>query len=404
MAPSHDHADMTRRSFIKGMSSAAVAATTIGPAMTSSATAADGADGKKVRMGVVGGGFGCSFYWHEHPNSVVKAVCDIRPEALDRLRKRYQCDVGYDDFHNLIKDKNVDAIAVFTPAPLHVYHAVKAMEAGKHVISAVPAAMTVGGCEKLIDAVKRTGRSYMMAETSVYRQEVISCRNWFNKGKFGEIFYSEMEYHHEGLIGLYFDERGLPTWRHGLPPMHYPTHCTGILTSVTGERFTEVSAIGWGDGHEVLQSNLYHNPFWNTSGFFKTSGGHSSRVSVFWHVAAGGTERGELYGDKMSFFMPRPGGIPAMVGYPNPGHRTEPIEIPKHYDTDMLPEPLRKASGHGGSHTFLTHEFVSALLEDRPPFVDVYEAVAYTVPGIIAHQSALKDGEQMKIPDYGRAG
>ena len=93
-----------------------------------------------------------------------------------------------------------------------------------------------------------------------------------------------------------------------------------------------------------------------------------------------------------------------MAGYPEPGPRCEPIGIPEHYKTDMLPEPLRKGSGHGGSHTFLTHEFVTALIENRRPFIDVYEAVAYTVPGIIAHQSALKDGEQMKIPDYGRAG
>jgi len=34
--------------------------------------------------------------------------------------------------------------------------------------------------------------------------------------------------------------------------------------------------------------------------------------------------------------------------------------------------------------------------------VDVYEAVAYTVPGIVAHQSSLKGGEQLKIPDFGR--
>ena len=403
MAPNENDSDMTRRSFIQGVGSTAAAAVALSSTAAASAEAEDAGD-KRIRMGVVGGGFGCSFYWHLHPHSVVTAVCDIQPEPLDRLEKRYQCDVGYDNFHKLIRDKNVDAVAVFTPAPLHVYHAVKAMEAGKHVISAVPAAMTIEGCEKLIDAVKRTGRTYMMAETSVYRQEVISCRQWFKEGKFGEIFYSELEYHHEGLIALYFDDRGLPTWRHGLPPMHYPTHSTSILTSVTGERFTEVSAIGWGDGHEVLQSNLYHNPFWNTTGFFKTSGGHSSRISVFWHVASGGTERGQLYGDKMSFFMPRPGGVPAMAGYPEPKHRTEPIEIPKHYETDMLPEPLRVGSGHGGSHTFLTHEFVSALIENRRPFVDVYEAVAYTAPGIIAHRSALADGERMKIPDYGRAG
>ncbi|MCC6394759.1 MAG: hypothetical protein IT167_29460 [Bryobacterales bacterium] len=74
---------------------------------------------------------------------------------------------------------------------------------------------------------------------------------------------------------------------------------------------------------------------------------------------------------------------------------------PNHFE--MLPEPLRVPSGHGGSHTFLTHEFVSAVAEDRMPAVNVWEAIAYTVPGIVAHQSALRGGVTMKIKDYGKA-
>jgi len=69
---------------------------------------------------------------------------------------------------------------------------------------------------------------------------------------------------------------------------------------------------------------------------------------------------------------------------------------------ERLPESLRKDSGHGGSHTFITHEFISALIEDREPAVNLYEALAMTVPGIVAHQSSLKGGEQMKIPSFDR--
>ena len=61
---------------------------------------------------------------------------------------------------------------------------------------------------------------------------------------------------------------------------------------------------------------------------------------------------------------------------------------------------LRHDSGHEGSHTFLTHEFIDALIHSRKPAVDVYEAVAFTAPGIVAHQSALKGGEQMKVPGF----
>ena len=63
---------------------------------------------------------------------------------------------------------------------------------------------------------------------------------------------------------------------------------------------------------------------------------------------------------------------------------------------------MRVKTGHGGSHTFLTHEFIAALVQDREPAVDVYESLAMTVPGIVAQESSIKGGEQLKIPSFDR--
>lgn len=82
----------------------------------------------------------------------------------------------------------------------------------------------------------------------------------------------------------------------------------------------------------------------------------------------------------------------------------EAYDQPNWWESDLLPEPLRHNSGHQGSHTFLTHEFVDALAHDRRPVIDIYEALAYTVPGIVAHESALRGGESLKIPQYDRPG
>ena len=60
--------------------------------------------------------------------------------------------------------------------------------------------------------------------------------------------------------------------------------------------------------------------------------------------------------------------------------------------------------GHGGSHGYLSNEFIMSIIEDREPLVNAYEALAMTVPGIIAHQSALKDGETLAVPQYDRPG
>jgi predicted dehydrogenase len=414
---------VSRRKFMEGVGALGVGLMTVQRGQGETVSTAPGftplgprPGGKQVRIGVVGGNFGSQFQWHLDPNCKVTAVCDLREDRLKRLVQVYGPATTYKDFLQFLKHPELDAVAVFTPAPLHVWMATRAMEVGKQVISAVPAGMTVEELEKLLDTVKRTGMKYMMAETSYYRPQVITCREWAKQRKFGTIFYSEAEYHHEGLLELMFDEKGFPTWRHGFPPMHYPTHCVGMIVPVTGERLTEVQAVGWGDNHEVLQTNEYNNPFWNTTGLFKTSGGHCARVSVCWHISTGGTERGGFYGDHMSYIMERPEGSPNTVaritkagktviddnGYPEGEVHVEPYAEPTHWET--LPPPMRVKTGHGGSHTFLSHEFISAIVEDRWPAVNVYEAIAYTLPGIMAHQSALKNGECLKIKDYGKAG
>src|SRR5690606_41146405 len=115
-----------------------------------------------------------------------------------------------------------------------------------------------------------------------------------------------------------------------------------------------------------------------------------------------GTERGEWIGDRMSFYMGHPNGVgPVIVrsrtqieqddaGFERNDPVFEEFAVLEWWKTDMLPEPLRHQSVHQGAHTFLTHEFIQALIEERRPAIDVYEALAYTVPGIVAHESSLR--------------
>jgi len=387
--------ELTRRSFAAAMGIQAVSG-----------------QARRLRLGVVGGRFGTQFYFQEHPEAVVEAVADLREDRRTALQKTYGCAKAYDSLTELLKDRQVEAVGLFTPAPDHVRHVLEALAAGKHVLCAVPAAMTVEECQRLVEAVKQSGLTYMMAETSYYQQLTISARKFQQTGEFGRIYACESEYHHAGLDSL-FVENGQRTWRYGFPPMHYPTHCTAHLLSVTGERITEATCIGWGDGDPVLKDNAYKNPFWNETALFKTDKGTAFRVAVWWKGAHRGTERAQWYGDKMSFFFNHPNGMgPAIVrwsvdkekdsaGFARQRAVLEKYEDPKWWATELLPAPLRHNSGHEGSHTFLTHEFVDAVLRGRKPAVDVHEAVAYTLPGIIAHQSALKGGEQMKVPSLG---
>lgn len=396
-----------RRQFIRSSGMAAA-----GIALTSHfAFAGEPVRKRKIRMGIIGGRFGAGFYFHEHPNCIVEAVSDLRADRRAVLENTYRCKKSYESLEKLLQDRKIDAVFIATPAPDHVRHAVAALEAGKHVLCAVPAAMTLEECEQLRSTVQRTGLTYMMAETTTYRQNTISVKKMYHEGDFGTIFSAAAEYNHPGLEVLYM-ENGTPTWRHGFPPMHYPTHCTAFLIAVTGERLTEVSCLGWGDESPALAGNPYNNPFWNETAFFKTNRGTPFRVEVNWKGALREVERGEWRGDKMSFFSAMKEGEKHTIvhaadtlgrddaGFVHKSSLVEEYNQPKWWQTELLPEPLRHDSGHDGSHTFITHEFINALIHDRKPEVDVHEAIAYTAPGIVAHQSALRNGETLKVPSF----
>lgn len=405
------NAPLTRRQFV---TQGAVALAAVAPlALPGLVHAQSSASSKKLRIGIIGGRFGLGFQFHEHPDCIVEAVSDLRPERRAALQKTYKCAKAYDSLEELVKDPKVEAVFLATPMPDHPRHVLLSLAAGKHVLCAVPAAMTLEDCQRLIEAVKKTGLTYMMAETSHWQQLTISVRKFYREGAFGHLYHTESEYHHPGLEELYF-ENGQRTWRHGMPPMQYPTHCTAHLISVTGERLTSVTCHGWGDDHLIVKDNVYQNPFWNETALFRTSAGNSMRVAVWWRGAQRGGERARFFGDKMSFYFGGPNGSePCIVrsqekvrtekdtgGFVRAAQVLEPYKEVQWWKTDLLPEPLRHNSGHEGSHCFITHEFVDAVLKQRKPAVNIYEAVAYTAPGIVAHQSALKGGELMKIPQF----
>lgn len=366
----------------------------------------------KLKVGVMGGGMGTYFAFHEHPNSTVEAVSDLIPARLDYMKQRFQCEKAYASFEEMILDKNIDAVAVFSGAPDHVRHCVAALKQGKHVFCAVPTATTLEDAELLLETVKQTGLTYMMAETSYYYQAAISARMFYKEGKFGRIFYTESEYYHPGLESIMFNPDSSRTWRYGYPPMLYPTHNTSLLVSITGERLTNVTCRGWGDDSPILKDNDYNNPFWAEFAFFGTDQGNTMRVGISWAGVIPGSLGAEWNGDKMSLYMPKTGRPDTLIltspvslgkdsaGYAEGETKVEKYDQPQWWNTDMLPKELRSGGGHDGSHMFLTHEFVDSVINNRKPSIDIYEALAYTVPGIIAHESALRGGEQMKIPVY----
>ncbi len=352
---------------------------------------------KQLRVGIVGGRFGATFHWHEHPNCIVEAVSDLAPDRRQHLMQKYRCEKSYESLSALIEDPAVEAVAIFTPAPDHAKHTLQCLEKGKHVFCACPACLTIEEAEEIKAAVEATGLKYMNAETSYYRWETILARELITGGDLGALVYTEAEYYHPGIGASTHSlslEDGERTWRYGYPPMLYPTHSTAFYIGVNRGRLRKVSCIGLRDDSDpAFPDNVYDNPFRNAMGMFVTQEDTPFRCNVGWHIHAYG-ERAQWFGEKGALYMPDCANRPLAVEV---NDNRESV-LPDYWE--RVPEDMRYDSGHGRSHPFLTHEFVMACVEDRAPAIDVYESLAYCVPGIVAHQSCFQDGAQLDIPSF----
>ncbi|MBW7991748.1 MAG: Gfo/Idh/MocA family oxidoreductase [Planctomycetes bacterium] len=341
---------------------------------------------RKVRVGIVGYGvcrFGAAFGFQDHPNVEVVAVSDLIPERRQGLMKACRCDKSYESLEVLVKDPRIEAVFVATDAPNHVRHCIEVLKHGKHVMTAVPAVFgSIEQAEQLLETVQRTGLKYMMAETSCFRDDCYGMRKIYEAGGFGRLVYSEGEYYHFHATPI----DSFKGWRIGMPPLWYPTHSTAYYVGVTSKRFTSVSCIGFNAGFRAYLpgANKYNNRFTDEVALFKTSEGGSSRMLMCKGIQSLVVERGRVFGER---------GWMDGTEYHGIAKKLPDITRP------LLP-PGMPAGGHGGSHGLLANEFVTSILENREPMVNVYEALAMTVPGIVAHKSALRDGETLKIPQY----
>lgn len=108
-----------------------------------------------------------------------------------------------------------------------------------------------------------------------------------------------------------------------------------------------------------------------------------ARMAVSWDTPGPESEAGRVRGEKGSYYG-------KYEGFDKKLPLTKRPPLPPNVDP----------GGHGGSHGFLMNEFVTSIIQARKPLVNAAWALNLTVAGIVAHQSALKDGELLKIPQY----
>jgi predicted dehydrogenase len=145
-----------------------------------------------IKIGVIGYG-----YWGpnlvrnfaELPGATVAAVSDLDGKKLETVQRRYPALKTTTDFQELLRDPEIDAIAVATPVSSHFVLGMAALRAGKHLWLEKPMAETSLQARKLVDEADRRKRVLIVDHTFVYTGAVRRMAKVISAGELGRIYY-----------------------------------------------------------------------------------------------------------------------------------------------------------------------------------------------------------------------
>ncbi|MEX0882356.1 MAG: Gfo/Idh/MocA family oxidoreductase, partial [Cyclobacteriaceae bacterium] len=221
-----------------------------------------------VRVGVIGLGSrgpGAVNRLSKIEGVEIRALCDLRPEMVEKVQKDLEGTshnpTSYSGstfaWKKMCDRDDLDLIYIATPWEWHTPMAVYAMEAGKHAVSEVPAAITLEECWQLVETSERTQKHCMQLENCCYDFFELMTLNMARDGYFGDIIHGEGAYIHD-LLGLNFKKDGgyQDMWR--LKENYrngnlYPTHGLGPVCQVMdinrGDQMDYLSSLSSHDFH-----------------------------------------------------------------------------------------------------------------------------------------------------------
>ncbi len=376
---------------------------------------------KKYNVALVGLGFGGAFVdiYRHHPRVGQVGIFDTDQKAMEECAGYYGIEKTYGSFEEILADASVDAVHLITPIPCHAEQTVQVLESGKHCACTVPMATSLEDIQRITDAVRKTGKKYMMMETTLYTYQFHYIKQMLETGEMGRIQFMRGSH--------YQDMAHWPDYWMGLPPMHYGTHAIGPMVALSGSRVKRVVCFGSGTMEPWLREQ-YGNPFPVESALLEFENGLKGEATRSLFETAREYQEGLfVYGSKKSFewgFTDHDSPyITSLIPHNCPGKRGEDtayevMQMPNFHQS--LPEEIQRytvggnydplnpqkslqegaGGGHHGSHPHLVHEFIMSIAEDRKPAIDEVLAANITAAGICAHISAMAGGESVTVPEF----
>ncbi|MCR5040481.1 MAG: Gfo/Idh/MocA family oxidoreductase [Clostridia bacterium] len=356
-----------------------------------------------LRIGVFGCGRGSIMveYCLKADNAEAAALCDSDERYLASRRKQYGDGLRYyTDFDEFIKE-DFDCVFLANYANDHAPYAIKALRAGKHVISEVLPCENLKEAVELIETVESSGKRYFFAENCCFLPAVKRITKIIRDGRLGKFEYAEGEYLHNCYADWCMHSHAQRDhWRNTMSAFFYCTHSIGPLIHSSGLRPVSVTGFEAPYNHRMYEMGAMGAPFamevitLEDGSFVKSLHGVSPSKYSLWYSFSGSRGVAETGRDAA-------GAGKTDVLYMD-CDKVEDSGDGLEKDTDLR-DGLSDAAGdfgHEGSDYYTFYQIVESINGNRQSdVIDVYEAMDMFLPGLYGFFSALEGGKPQAIPD-----
>ncbi|MBQ3221079.1 MAG: Gfo/Idh/MocA family oxidoreductase [Clostridia bacterium] len=361
---------------------------------------------RKIRLGVVGLGhrgrmmfelagtkFDCvipvaacdlfSRNWYEKQWLMDKPMSEIFPDT-----------VFYENYDEMLKKAELDAVLVETGADVHADFCVKALEKNIHVLTDIPVVANLKEAERLWLASQKSSAIISVGANPNEQKFCALLQEFYQTGKLGKPYYLEAEYLHWSYPGSDF-HKGLienGDWRKLLCPIRYCTHSLGPLLTVLNEDLRKVSCFGTGQHAPASEYEEGNKKDDMSCAQFQTESG------VVIRLLRNGRCRADIQAHNYRVFGTE-GYMERMVRMGNEVIRyNSEKENPTMQEIggEFMPPAYADnpdAVGHGGLDYAIEDKFLKAILNGTPAPISLKEGLAMTLPGIYAEESSKRGGE-----------
>lgn len=357
---------------------------------------------ERPRIGIFGLGRGTNFLKNAVNNGFdVVALCDMDQKKMDLVKGRAPQATCYTDFDEFIKH-DMDAVVLVNYFHEHAEFAIKAMKAGKHVISEVMAASTLAKCVELVRTVEQTGMKYMLGENYPFMACNIEMRKLYQSGALGRLLYSHGEYIHPSSVESTNQfTRGEYHWRGWTPRTYYLSHSLGPLMYITGATPLTVTACS-ASAPELCKGTAKHVSDGIAAMLCNMSDGSISTFTGAGAIAGRGNWYRIACLDGFAETV-RGNDEKLCVSYnewSKPADKFRVTEYIPNIDPTDVSEAVVKDAGHWGGDYWVMNHFKKVLQGKEEPYFDVYRGTAMSAVAILGWRSVLEGGKTFEIPDF----